>query len=95
MPGPDPHALWIDFEEGRWHATFERYFWTGNKANRQKRAIAIARRMARGDWVCRWCRDELPILRRADAQYCCEGCRKRAARAAKASCPPIFANRKG
>ena len=83
MPGPDPDTLWIEFEEGRWRATFECYFGTGNKANRQKRAIVIALRMARGDWVCRWCGGELPIWRRADARYCCEGCRKRAVRAAK------------
>jgi hypothetical protein len=36
-------------------------------------------------WRCLWCRDDLQAWRRADAQYCCEGCRKRAARARRVS----------
>ena len=80
MPGPDPNALWFEVYGGRILATFERYFWTGNAGNRKARAIAIMRRMERRDWFCRWCRDELPEWRRADVRYCCEGCRKRAAR---------------
>lgn len=80
MPGPDPNAIWIELDGGRWNATVEYYFWTGNVESCKKRAVAIARQMARGDWVCRWCGEELPVWRRADARYCCEGCRKRAAR---------------
>ena len=79
MPGPSPNTLCFDKRDGRIVATYEAYFWTGNVGNRQARAIAIMRRMAGGDWVCRWCGDELPNWRRADAKYCCEGCRKRAA----------------
>jgi len=81
MPGPDPHAVWINRYEGeRPTVTHENYLWTGNAGNRQKRAIAILFRVLRHDWVCRWCGGDLPEWRRADAKYCCEGCRKRAAR---------------
>jgi len=76
----DPTTLWVEKYDGQIFVTFESYFWTGNSGNRKARAIAILRRMQRRDWVCGWCRDELPIWRRADARYCCEGCRKRAAR---------------
>ena len=81
MPGPDPRALWIDEDANRPKVCFQAYFWSGNNGNRRKRAIAILRRLLRGDWNCRWCGDPLPDWRRADALYCSEGCRKRAARA--------------
>jgi hypothetical protein len=80
MPGPDPDTLWFERYDGRLIASFQPYLWTGNTGNRKSRAIAIMRRMQRGDWQCRYCFDDLPHWRRADAQYCCEGCRKRAAR---------------
>ena len=81
MPGPDPDAIELDTEGTRKLVHFHRYFWTGNTGNRETRAKEILRRAMAGDWVCNWCGDELPIWRRADAQYCCEGCRKKAARA--------------
>ncbi len=87
MPGPDPHALWIDTEAERPSVLFQAYFWTGNNGNRRKRAIAILRRLQRSDWKCRWCGDPLPDWRRADALYCCEGCRKRAARVRRRALP--------
>lgn len=82
MPGPDPHALWIeDKNPERPCVQFQAYFWTNNNGNRQARAIALLRRLRRGDWRCLWCGDDLPDQRRADARYCREACRKRAARA--------------
>ncbi|TDL88024.1 hypothetical protein [Meridianimarinicoccus aquatilis] len=80
MPGPDPHELWIENHEPPYRVCHQAYFWTGNNGNRQARAVTILRRLARHDWYCRWCGDPLPDWRRADARYCCEGCRKRAAR---------------
>lgn len=80
MPGPDPHAVWFEEYDGRLLASFEPYFWTGNVGNRKARAIAILKRIAWHDWFCRWCGNDLPEWRRADALYCSEGCRKRAAR---------------
>ena len=79
MPGPDPNAMWFEKEDGAIRATYEAYFWTGKSWNRQKRVNRILYRMYKMDWQCDWCREELPHWRRADAQYCCEGCRKRAA----------------
>ena len=79
MPGPDPHAVWFNEDNGRLTVTYERYFWTGNDGNRKARAISILRRKVRRDWYCRWCGDDLPIWRRADALYCCAGCKRRAA----------------
>ena len=82
MPGPDPLSLWIgDTPDERHIVYFQRYFWTGQAGNRARRAQSIARRLKAQTWRCLWCRDDLPAWRRADAQYCCEGCRKRAARA--------------
>lgn len=80
MPGPDPTAIWFDRSDGNVSASYETYFWTGNVGNRKKRVLAILKRMRRHDWRCRWCWDEMPVWRRADAMYCCEGCRKKAAR---------------
>ncbi len=80
MPGPDPNAVWLE-ENGRKLSVFyENYLWTNNEGNRKARAIAMLRRAARRDWMCHWCGDALPVWRRVDARYCCEGCRKRAAR---------------
>jgi hypothetical protein len=80
MPGPDPQSLWIgDTPEDRCSVFFQRYFCTGQAGNRAKRALSIARRLRAQTWRCLWCRDDLPAWRRADARYCSEGCRKRAA----------------
>lgn len=80
MPGPDPQALWIDSHEPPYRVCHQAYFWTGNNGNRKARAIAILRRLTFGTWRCRWCRADLPDWRRADTRYCCESCRKKAAR---------------
>ncbi len=81
MPGPDANTIWVELKEnGGFTAQYEVYFWTGNKANRMARVIAIGKRMMRGTWRCLQCRDELPQNKRADARFCSEGCRKRSAR---------------
>lgn len=80
MPGPEPGAVWIeDVEAGRYRAVFEPYFYSRSQ-NRLKRVKTILRRLVARTWRCQWCGDELPDYRRADAVYCREGCRKRAAR---------------
>lgn len=84
MPAPEPDTLWFEEYDGQVVANFQRYFWTGNVAHRKARAIAIMRRMRRGDWLCLWCGETLPDYKRADARYCCEGCRKSAARGRRA-----------
>jgi len=46
MSGPDPHDLWIDDDDpARPVVSFQHYFWTGNRGNRQARASAILRRL--------------------------------------------------
>lgn len=86
MPGPEPQSLWIGDTPADHHAVyFQRYFWAGQAGNRAKRALSIARRLRAQTWRYLWCRDDLPAWRRAGAQYCCEGCRKRLARARRMS----------
>jgi len=80
MPGPDPRALWIEEGTDRPTVTFQAYLCTGNNGNRRKRAVTMLRRLMHGNWACGWCGDPLPDWRRADARYCREGCRKKAAR---------------
>jgi len=82
MPGPDPHRFWIeDDRPGSARVCWQAYDYTGNNGNRRKRANAILRRLAHGDWYCRWCYAVLPDHLRADALYCGNQCRKRMARA--------------
>lgn len=81
MPGPDPHSLWIEYDGTRFAVTYERYFWTQNEGNRRDRAKAILHRLKAGTWLCRWCGNDLPEYKRADALFCCEGCKRRAAKA--------------
>ena len=86
MPAPDPHAIWYDENpDGSPRITGEVWasshpWWPGNPRHRKARVNAVARNIARGGWLCAWCLDPVPIHRRADARFCCEGCRKRAAR---------------
>ena len=60
--------------------THEGYLWSNSSQNRFKRAVTILRRLQRNTWRCAWCWEDLQTWRRSDARYCCEGCRKRAAR---------------
>ena len=85
MPGPDPKGLWIEREGGRPSAFFHAYGWDGKARHRKRRAETILRRIASRTWRCAWCNAPLPDWRRADAEFCREGCRKRAARARRAA----------
>jgi hypothetical protein len=80
MPAPDPEGLWTERDGNHLRVHHQAYFWSGEDRHRRRRAVTILRRMVAGTWACRWCGDPLPDWRRADAQFCCEGCRKRAAR---------------
>lgn len=89
MPGPDPFGLIYDeTPDGRPLVRAEiwadsRGPFPGNPRHRLARARAVLLNLYRGGWLCPWCGDPVPIWRRADAVYCCEGCRKRARRAAR------------
>jgi len=77
MPEPDPHAITLgEARPGQYALLVDTGFF-GNRKARMARARAILRRMMRHDWQCLWCKAPLPLFRRADARFCCEGCRKR------------------
>jgi len=80
MPGPDANTIWIERTYQGYHAQFDKYFRTGNDANRKARVIAIGKRMIQGTWRCQRCGDDLSQNKRADARFCSEGCRKKSAR---------------
>jgi len=80
MPAPDPDA--IDLGDG-WPdrvSVLASMFMAGNRKARKARTLAIFRKLQWGGWNCRWCGDPVPLFKRAEAAFCCEGCRKRAAR---------------
>ena len=83
MPEPDPHGV----EPGEnWPRGVLVYQWPcGNKRHRAARSRRILQNARWGEWSCLQCLDPVPLFRRADAVYCCEACRKRAARARKAA----------
>lgn len=88
MPGPDPYGLYYDeTPSGQPIVTAEVWpssgLFAGNRRNRIKRFKAVYRSIMRDGWLCLWCSVPVPIYRRADACYCSQGCRKRAARARK------------
>jgi hypothetical protein len=83
MPGPDPQGIDINERpDGSFTITAE--LWRhGNRAHRLARMLAISKRIKVDGWRCPWCGEPVPLYRRADANYCGEGCRSRAARARK------------
>lgn len=91
MPGPDPYGIeygpdWPHRPNLLVYRTYANYLGGGNNKHRKDRAKRILKKMAswRG-WRCQWCGDDVPIYRRADAVFCSEGCRKRAARKLRGS----------
>lgn len=88
MPGPDPDGIDLGYDYPRrlsvlvYRSDASILYGGGNMRHRIARAEAVLRRLRRG-WLCLWCRRPVPIYRRADACYCSQGCRKRAARARK------------
>lgn len=82
MPGPDPNGVTIERRDRA--RVMVDTFMVGGRANRMARAKGILRNLAVNGWSCRWCCAAVPEFRRADARYCCEGCRKRSARSRRA-----------
>ena len=77
----DPSGLDIEErEDGSFSITAE-IWWHGNKRHRIARMKAVMRRIARDGWRCRECGEKVPLYRPANAIYCREACRKKAARA--------------
>lgn len=80
MPGPDPEGLEIEERADGSFTISGSVWWYGNRRARIARMRAIARQIRFNGWKCRWCSAPIPLWRRADARFCCEGCRKRDAR---------------
>jgi hypothetical protein len=78
MPEPDPHGI-EPGNNGPLSLSVS-FFLCQNKKHRLARAKRILRNLRWRDWCCPQCGDYVPLLRRADAVYCCESCRKKAAR---------------
>lgn len=89
MPGPDPDGIDLGYDYPRRLSVLVHrsdaniLYGGGNMRHRNSRAVSVLKRLFRG-WLCHWCNDPVPIYRRADACYCSQGCRKRAARCRKA-----------
>jgi hypothetical protein len=80
MPAPDPCGLYIEERtDGSFTITAEVWRY-GNRKHRLARMLAVTRRMKADGWRCSWCGEPVPLYRRADAIYCGDGCRGRAAR---------------
>lgn len=80
MPAPDPHGITIEeCPHGGWGLLVDTFMLSG-RTQRTARAKRILRNLAANGWACRWGGRPVPEFRRADACYCCESCRKRAAR---------------
>lgn len=79
MPAPDPHGIRIEAQGGRWGVLVETFMLSG-RTQRMARARSILANLHRNGWACLSCGDPVPAHRRADARYCCEGCRKRRSR---------------
>ena len=86
MPEPDPYGIEIGPDyPGQisvlvYHSLAAAFYGGGNKRHRMLRAKRILSNLRWGGWCCTWCREPVPLSKRADAKFCSDGCRKRAAR---------------
>ena len=79
MPAPNPDGITIEQRPDGWGVLVDTFMLAG-RTQRMLRAKRILRNLVADGWCCRWCGGPVPEYRRADARYCCEGCRKRDAR---------------
>lgn len=80
MPAPDPDAIELGDGWPKRASLLVSMFMARNPKARMARAEAIVRNLQCRGWSCHWCGDPVPLFKRADAKFCCEGCRKRNAR---------------
>lgn len=79
MPEPDPQAI-APGTSGPLSLEVS-YFLCGNKKHRTDRAKRILHNLRwKREWCCPECGGYVPFTKRADATYCRESCRKKAAR---------------
>lgn len=80
MPEPDPEGVQVEEYDDRTFRVWAEIWEHGNRRHRLARMQAVARNLRCGGWRCLECRRPVPLYRRADARFCTESCRKRAAR---------------
>jgi hypothetical protein len=82
MPEPEYGGIEIEEYEGGGYTLFisSAVLGKGNMKHRRARAQAIDQNMRWGRWCCWHCRQPVPVHKRADARFCGESCRKKAAR---------------
>lgn len=79
MPAPDPNGIYVEKSATGWRATAE--VWQhSNVRSRTQRLHAIGRNLQRDGWKCRMCGETICEVKRADARFCSEWCRKKRAR---------------
>lgn len=83
MPEPDPHG--VEPGDSGPLSLYVYHFFCGNVRHRNARAQRILYNLRWGGWRCPECRGYVPMFRRADAIFCRESCRKKAARRRKGS----------
>ncbi len=80
MLNVDETLIWIEECDPPYVSlTFSSYSWQ-NATLVKRRAQHLAAKYSKG-WHCLYCRDLMSVWKRRDATYCCESCRKMAARA--------------
>jgi hypothetical protein len=72
--------IWIDELDPPYCRVSWSYFPYQNPTRVRHKAEALMRLYAAGQHRCKHCGDLIEPWRRLDARYCCEGCRKAAAR---------------
>jgi len=77
-------TIWIEeLDPPHVRLSWTHYPWQ-NATHIKRRAAQLAVKYANG-WHCARCENVMPVWKRLDARYCCESCRKLAARARRAS----------
>ena len=76
---PSDTLIWIE-ELDPPHVTLTYSVWPWQNGTHVARRVSrLCRKYARG-WHCQRCNELMPVWKRVDAVYCCESCRKLAAR---------------
>ena len=79
MPDRESSPIWIDeLNPPHVRLTWSHYPWQ-NSTHIKRRVDRLAQKYSRG-WHCEYCGELMPVWKRVDARYCCESCRKMAAR---------------
>lgn len=81
MGAPHANGLHITEHDGGGFTLTAEVLEHGNRRHRLARMRAVTERLRWGGWKCSRCGEPVPLYKRADAEYCSEGCRRADARA--------------